>query len=102
MTLTIAQSNRSKQGCSSLALVQAPDLTRIQITSLPLTGRPGMFCDRISEPTAKPVPIKNTAELDTTQTSPSAAGITTAAIWLIVNDTPAVLAMSSGLAIFWK
>ena len=72
------------------------------MTSLPSSGRAGIFCDRINEQTAKPAPIRNTAAGETIQTKPNAAGTTTAAMWLIVNEIPALLAISPGLAIFWK
>ena len=47
-------------------------------------------------------PDRKTAAGETSQRKPKAAGITTAAMWLMVKLTPAVAAMSAGSAIFWK
>jgi hypothetical protein len=57
---------------------------------------------RISEQQAMALPAWNTAAGETSQRKPKAAGITTAAMWLIVKLTPAVEAMSAGSAIFWN
>ena len=60
---------------------------------MPGSGRGGISWLKISEQTAKPVPVRNTAAGLTSQIRPSAAGRTTAAIWLMVKDTAAVGAM---------
>ena len=45
---------------------------------------------------------ENTAAGETSHKNPRIAGRTTAAMWLMVNDTPALEAISAGSAIFWK
>ena len=68
--------NSSTAGLSAKRLRgQAPTSPRY-----PQRARAGIFCDSSSEQSAKPVPTRNTAEWDTTQTRPRAAGITTAAM----------------------
>ena len=52
--------------------------------------------------TAKPEPIKKTKVLEYNHSIPNNAGITTAAMWLIVKLTEAVAAISFLFAIFWK
>jgi hypothetical protein len=47
-------------------------------------------------------PTRNTAPGDVSHTIPSAAGMTTAAIWLMVKLTLEVAAISCGSEIFWK
>ena len=62
----------------------------------------GIKKDAINERNAKKDPIRNTNEWELIQINPKITGINTAAIWLIVNETPAVLEISFGSAIFWK
>ena len=47
-------------------------------------------------------PAKKTIDGEYNQTSPKTTGIKTAAIWLIVKETPELDAISAGSAIFWK
>ena len=70
--------------------------------SFPGRGLNGTFCAIANEQTAKPAPTRNTAVRESSQMYPRSAGITTAAMWLMVKETPAVEAMSAGSAIFWK
>ena len=74
----------------------------MKVVSRPGTGRLGTMAARTAEAAARPAPARNTALGDTSQTRPKTAGITTAAMWLIVNPTAAVDAMSRGSAIFWN
>ena len=62
----------------------------------------GIKNEAIKDRRANKEPIKKTIEWELIQTNPKSTGINTAAIWLIVNETPAVLAISFGSAIFWK
>ena len=61
-----------------------------------------MFRDSSKETPAIAAPIKNTVAGEASQITPNTTGITTAAMWLIVKEPPAVEAISAGSAIFWK
>ena len=54
----------------------------------------------ISDNKAKKAPIKNTKVCEYIQRKPRTTGTKIAAMWLIVKDTPAELAISFGLDIF--
>ena len=47
-----------------------------------------------------PAPAKKTRDGENSQTRPKTTGMKTAAMWLIVKETPALEAMSAGSAIF--
>lgn len=68
--------------------------------SLPCLGLRGTRRDNNNEITAIAVPAKKTIEGEYNQTMPNMTGITTAAMWLMVNATPEVEAISAGSAIF--
>src|SRR6056297_1041555 len=70
--------------------------------SCPGSGWRGIISASISDTQAMPAASTNTAAGDTSHRYPSAAGRNTAAMWLMVNATAAVGAMSPGSAIFWK
>ena len=53
-----------------------------------------MLRDNNSDTPAIAAPMKNTVAGEANQITPNTTGITTAAMWLIVNDTPAVDALS--------
>ena len=63
-------------------------------------GLSGINCDSVRESAAMPAPMRKTALEFVTQTIPSRAGSTTAAMWLIVKLMLDVAAMSAGSAIF--
>ena len=78
---------------------------RQTVVSLPGSGRVGIRMERPRDITAMTAPIRKTAmrpDSSATQIRPSIQGMVTAAIWLIVNETPAVEAMSAGSAILRK
>ena len=70
------------------------------ITSLPNFGLFGIFLAKIRLMRDMNAPIKKTNLGEISQTRPKLKGMKTAAIWLMVNATPAVDAMSDGSAIF--
>ena len=61
-----------------------------------------MFSDKNKDNPASPAPTRKTKDGELSHSTPRMAGSTTAAMWLMVNDTPALEAMSAGSAIFWK
>ena len=72
------------------------------ITSLPGSGRWGTCSESSKDTSAIAAPAKKTAAGETNHKIPISTGSNTAAIWLMVNETPAVDAISAGWAIFWK
>ena len=69
-------------------------------TSLPAVGFAGILKARRRETNAMPAPAKKTRDGEYNQTRPKTTGMKTAAMWLIVKETPALEAMSAGSAIF--
>ena len=71
-------------------------------TSFPSAGFDGILRAKIRETMDIAEPAKKTIDGEYNQTSPKTTGIKTAAIWLIVKETPELDAISAGSAIFWK
>ena len=67
---------------------------------MPEEGSDGILKARRRETNAMPAPAKKTRDGEYSQTRPKTTGMKTAAMWLIVKETPALEAMSAGSAIF--